>query len=136
MNAALAQRQFALAGIALLAGLFAVAFKPGGVGPHLPKSVPAAGGGWNKALAATGGDSFTGIRTDCGYTINAESLGLANPTLPCNTKIYIVYKGRKALTQVIAKGGSTSGQFELTPALARLLGMSGTQQIMWRYAAR
>jgi hypothetical protein len=31
---------------------------------------------------------------------------------------------------------STGRQFELTPALAQLVGLDGTQQVEWRYATR
>jgi hypothetical protein len=55
--------------------------------------------------------------------------------LPCDVKVYISYGDRTALTQVIAREPSTAQtEFELTPALAERMGMSGTQPIGWRYA--
>lgn len=140
MNQLLVQRQIALGGIALLAGLVALALsspatQPGS--PDLPASVPAPGGGWFQALAISAGPTFANTHRDkvCGYTVGPASLGVANPVLPCNSKIYISYGGMKALTQVIARGPSSAqGDFELTPALAGKLGLSGTQLIGWRYA--
>lgn len=139
MNLALAQRQIALAGVALLAALVALgANTPGRSGQDLPKPVPATPeGGWYHALAASHGKSFAGGRTDCGYRIDAKSLGIGHPTLPCNTKIYLLFKGQVVLVQVIASGRkavAAGHEFELTPALARLIGLKKTQPIKWRYA--
>lgn len=136
MNLALAQRQLALAGITLLAVLVALAANaPRTSGPKLPESIPAPGGGWYSALAASHGESFAGSRTSCGYRIDAQSLGVAHPTLPCNAKIYLLFKGQQVLTQVIAKGQVAPGhEFELTSALATRIGLKGTQPLKWRYA--
>jgi hypothetical protein len=139
VNALIAQRQLALAGIALLAGIVAFALsKPSEASaPELPASIPAPDGGWFQALAAAHGPAFAHVHRDraCGRPVGPESLGVANPVLPCDTKIYISYSDRQALTQVIARGPSSAQvEFELTPALARRMGMSGTQPIGWRYA--
>lgn len=137
MNLALVQRQTALAGVALLAALVALAANaPGRGGQNLPKPVPAPEGGWYSALAAANGKSFSRSKTSCGYRIDAQSLGIAHPTLPCNTKIYVLFKGQQVLTQVIASGGQAAvgHEFELTPALAARIGLKKTQPIKWRYA--
>jgi hypothetical protein len=133
------QRVLALAGIALLAGvaIFAgrqVAERSGG--PDLPAAVPALGGGWYDALAAAGSRSF-GVDgpTDCGHVVSLGSLGVAHPVLPCDTKLYLRYGGREVLTQVLAHGPRVAGyDYELTPALARRLGLTGVRPIEWRYA--
>jgi hypothetical protein len=50
-------------------------------------------------------------------------------------KVYIRYGSREVLTQVLAHGPRVLGHdFEITPALARLLGLRGTRSIEWRYA--
>jgi hypothetical protein len=137
VNLALAQRQIALAGVALLAALVALAANaPGRNGPDLPKPIPATPeGGWYSALASSHGKTFSKSRTDCGYRIDAQSVGVAHPVLPCNTKIYLLFKGQTVLTQVIAKGTPAPGhEFELTPALAARIGLKKTQSIKWRYA--
>jgi hypothetical protein len=138
VNLALAQRQIALAGVALLAALVALAANaPGRNGPNLPKPVPSAGGGWYHALAASHGNAFSGSTTSCGYQIDKRSLGIAHSTLPCNTKIYLLFKGQVVLVQVIASGGkavAAGHDFELTPALAARIGLKKTQPIKWRYA--
>jgi hypothetical protein len=139
VNGALAQRQIALAGLALLAGILAL-----GLGsqqrvsaPTLPESIPAPGGGWFQAIATSRGATFDSEHVDqaCGYTVGPSSRGVANPVLPCDSKVYIQFGDKQALTQVIARApSSTEADFELTPALARELGLRGSQIIEWRYA--
>ncbi len=56
--------------------------------------------------------------------------------LPCGARIYITYSGKHVLTQVIDRGPTAPDrEFELTDALARLLGLTGVQRIRWSYAA-
>jgi hypothetical protein len=56
--------------------------------------------------------------------------------LPCGAKIFISYGGTEVLTEVIDSHMNRPGrQFELTEALAQRLGIEGTQQIRWRFAA-
>ena len=139
MNAALAQRQIALAGIALLAGIlaFGLSSQKSTSAPKLPDSIPAPGGGWFQAIATSKGSTFARPHLDqaCGHQVGPRSLGVANPVLPCDSKIYIQFGDRLALTQVIARGPSSSeADFELTPLLAQKLGLDGSQIIGWRYA--
>jgi rare lipoprotein A (peptidoglycan hydrolase) len=50
-------------------------------------------------------------------------------------KLFIAYKDQVVLTQVVDRGPSVPGrEFDVTRALARKLGLQGTQQIRWRYA--
>jgi hypothetical protein len=138
VNLLLAQRQIALAGIALLAGIVALALSSTGgrpSGPDLPEAIPAPGGGWFSALATSHGPTFARSHLDetCGHEVGPSSLGVAHPWLPCDSKVYIQYGDREALTQVLVR--KTAGpNFELAPALARKLGLTETQRIKWRYA--
>ena len=139
MNAALAQRQIALAGLALLAGIVALALTSHQQTstPALPDSIPAPGGGWFQASATSHGATFAQSHLDdaCGHKVGPDSLGVANPDLPCDSKIYIQYGDKLALTQVIARvPASSAADFELTPILASELGLEGNQLIGWRYA--
>ena len=140
MSVLLAQRQLALAGVALLAGLFAL-----GIGsrareqpaPDLPRSIPTPDGGWSSALASSHGRSFERKHRDeaCGRVVGPTSRGVAHPVLPCDTKLYISFGDRQTLTQVLARGVESAGrEFEISPLLARELGLSGTQPVEWRYA--
>ena len=140
MSFLVAQRQLALAGFALVGGLFAIglsrelAKEPA---PHLPSAIPAPDGGWFTALASSDGRSFARRHEDaaCAHVVGPRSLGVAHPVLPCDAKLYIEVGDRQALTQVLARGVNSAGrEFEISPALARKLGLSGTEPIKWRYA--
>ena len=138
-DARLLQREVALAAAALLATVLAVGVadwhdsQP--AKEDAPQSVPAPGGGWYEAIAAT-------IRapsepTECGYTIRRTTMGVAHPVLPCQVKLVVRYGSNEVLTQVIGRPPPGPGrQFGLTRALARALGVNGTVRIRWRYAAQ
>ena len=69
--------------------------------------------------------------------LTARSLGVTHPVLPCGAKVLVRYGGDTVLTEVIDNELVSAGrQFELTPELARLVGLDGTQEVEWRYATR
>jgi hypothetical protein len=139
VNAQLLQREAALAAAALLAAVLALGVadrrESEPAAASVPRSIPAPGGGWYEAIAAT-------IRppaepTECGYTVGPRTVGVAHPVLPCEVKLFVRYGSNEVLTQVIGRPPPGPGrQFGLTPALARALGTSGTVRVRWRYAAR
>ena len=125
--------------MAVLAGLVAVAVVERRNTPSIvtPTSAVAAGGGWYEALAAPRPPGQDAERTSCGLLLTVRSLGVTHPVLPCGAKILIRYGGETVLTEVIDNELTASGrQFELTPALASLVGLDGTQEVDWRYATR
>jgi len=62
-------------------------------------------------------------------------MGIAHPTLPCGVRVFIDFHGKHVLTQVVDRGPYQPGrQFDVTDALARLLGLQGVQQVHWSYA--
>jgi rare lipoprotein A len=129
----LAQREVALAGVALLAAAIALAVVAKTRSEASP--LPAAQGSY-VALAGSSGPAAFGRRTACGAIIREKTQGVAHPVLPCGARIYISFRGKHVLTQVIDRGPTVPGrQFDLTDALARLLGLSGVQRIRWSYAA-
>ena len=136
MNPILAQREVALAGVALLAVLVSLAVgAPGGGGTTatLPEPV-GQGASWYRALAAPGGGPF-GRRSACGIVIRKGTLGIAHPVLPCGAKIFIAFEGHEVLTQIIDHAPRSPGlEFEIAPALAGELGLHGVQQIRWTFA--
>lgn len=137
-TAALAQRELALASVALLAVVTALAVATvrdtDGGASRLPEPVPAPGGGWYTAFAGVS-RNVRARRTACGHTLGPASLGVAHPVLPCDVKIFISFNGREVLTQVIDRGPYVPGRaFNLTRGLAGMLGLRGTQPIRWRYA--
>jgi hypothetical protein len=126
-----------LAAVALLAGLVAAAVveRRDTEPVAAPTGAVAAGGGWYEALAAPRAPGVDAERTSCGLVLTQRSLGVTHPVLPCGAKILIRYGGETVLTEVIDNELTATGrQFELTPALATLVGLDGTQAIDWRYA--
>jgi rare lipoprotein A (peptidoglycan hydrolase) len=128
----LAQREVALAGLALLAGAASLAVT------HQTRdreaTTPQQEGSY-AALAGSSGPAAFGRRTACGGVLRADTVGVAHPTLPCGARVFITYRGEKVLTQVVDRGPYVPGrQFDLTDALARRLGLRGVQQIHWGYA--
>jgi hypothetical protein len=141
VNVALAQRQIALAGLALLAGIVALALgsqDQSSAAPQLPDSIPAPGGGWYQATATSRGPTFERSHLDgaCGNVVGPKSDdGVASATLPCASTIYIQFGDKLALTRVIARGSSSAAaDFEIPPPLAGQLGLEGNELVDWRYA--
>jgi hypothetical protein len=134
----LLQREVGLAAAALLAAVLALGVaewhRTEPERPSLPASVPAPGGGWYEAIAAP--IRSPGEPTECGYTVDARTIGVAHPVLPCEVKLFVRYGSNEVLTQVIGRPPAGPGrQFGLTRRLARTLGAEGTVRVRWRYAA-
>lgn len=137
MNPALAQREIALAGIALLALVAVVAVTTAGRSQNDPGSAsgrsPATG--WSRAVAAPYDFPTEPEQTACGHPANASTLGVAHPVLPCGAKITILFGDRQILTQVVDRGPGVPGrEFDITAPLAREIGLTGIQPILWRFA--
>lgn len=132
MRPALAVREIALAGLALLAAVISLAVteqthKDTGTSPQPEGSYT--------ALAGSSGPGAFGRRTACGGTIQPDTEGVSHPTLPCGARIFVFVHGISVLTQVVDRGPYVPGrQFDLTDALARRVGLSGVEQIRWAYA--
>jgi rare lipoprotein A (peptidoglycan hydrolase) len=121
-----------LAGVALVAIVAAVAITHQS---NKKSDLPPAAGGWYTALAAPYTSSTGSRKSACGVAIDATTVGVAHPVLPCGVKLYIEYKGKQVLTQVVDRGRTVPGrEFDLTQALAKLLRIDGTQTIQWRFA--
>ena len=128
----LAQREIALAGLALLAGAVALAVtaQTRGGAAKTPQQE-----GSYLALAGSSGPAAFGHHTACGGGIRPDTVGVAHPTLPCGARVFIEYRGTTVLTQVVDRGPYVPGrQFDLTDALARRLGLRNVQEIHWGYA--
>jgi len=134
----LALRLLALAALALVAGVIALAVSrdEGGEGhaAALPDAAPAPGGGWYTALATPAPEVKKSKRTACGTLLEAGTLGIAHPVLPCNVKLFIEYDGKRVLTQVIDRRPSPGREFDLTKPLAEEIGLQGTRAVKWRFA--
>ena len=134
MSAGAAKRTVVLAGVALLAALVSLALES--PRHHRSKSgLPEPAATWYPALAAPYNPARTRARTACGQRLDANTLGIAHPVLPCGVKIYISYGGKKVLTQVIDRGVQAPGrEFYVTKALADRIDLHGTQRVRWTYA--
>ena len=138
MNPALAQREIALAGVALLAAVLAVAVTSSrglDAGAQL-KPVLVPGGGWYTALAGAPTAARYGTRTNCGVLLTPGTRGVTDSVLPCNVRLFVSYgHSPRILTQVIAQRPVVPGRrFDVTPSLAEQLGIEGVQRIRWVYA--
>ena len=64
-----------------------------------------------------------------------RTLGVDHPVLPCGAKVFVRYGKKTVLTTVVDRGPLAPGaEFEVTPALAVVLGLSGVQPIRWSFA--
>jgi hypothetical protein len=135
---ALAQREVALAGVALLAAIVALVLSSHGSNSQiqgLPQPVPVAGGTWYTALAGARLARY-GHRTHCNVVLRPGTIGVTDSVLPCGIKLYVAYKDSpEVLTQVIDRRPVAPGRkFDLTPKLAEDLGVDGVQRIRWVFA--
>jgi rare lipoprotein A (peptidoglycan hydrolase) len=131
MKSGLLQRELALACVAVLGAAIVLTVTRHNDG-KTHRTLPAAVGSYTAIAGASGAQ--IGRHTACGGVIEANTLGVEQPTLPCGTQIYLTYRGKRVLTEVIDRGPRESGrQFDLTAPLARLLGLAGVQQIEWSY---
>ena len=82
------------------------------------------------AIATTYGPGFWGSQTACGETLHHATLGVANRTLKCGTKVALYYGGKELVVPVIDRGPYANGaDWDLTSATARALNIPGTVTI-------
>ena len=140
MSEAFAQRVVALAAAALLAGVFGVALSQAGRGAAdsaLPEPAVGPWGGWTTALAGISPQApRAGRKSGCDWVVVPRTQGVIHPTLPCGARLYVEYGGRQALTQVVARFPVADGrQLDLTPRLARRLGLRGARELRWAFTS-
>jgi hypothetical protein len=132
------ERIVILAAVAFLAALAAIAVveqRGQETAPASFASAPAPAG-WNTAFAGSRGAPGDAQRTTCGQILTLRSLGVTHPVLPCGAKLVLRNGGTQILTDVIDNRLVEPGrQIEVTPALARMLDLAGTEEIEWRFAA-
>lgn len=131
MTSAAGLRAVVLAGIAVLGVAIALAVSHRSRRPA-PAVSPA--GRWFTAMAGP----YAGTKPKkgaCGVVVGPKTPGVAHPVLPCGVKIYLEYRGREVLTQVVDHDhGAPARTFDVTLPVARLLGLEGTQTLRWRFA--
>ena len=138
MTESFPQRLVLLAAVAVLAAVSAVAVidqRTTDLGAAALTSAPAPAG-WNTAFAGSRGATGDAQRTTCGQVLAPESLGATHPVLPCGAKIVLRHGDTQVLTEVIDNALVEPGrQLEVTEALAAMLGVDGTVELEWRFAA-
>ena len=140
MNPAFVQRAVWLVGICFVAAIAAVAItrvRGGDNGNSLPGAVPVLGSPtqYYTGRAAPYSPSPARPRTACGERFTDKTQGVAHPVLPCGVRLYLRFRGKVVLTQVIDRGPTVPGRdFDITKALANRLDLHGPQTIEWRFA--
>ena len=135
MSPALLQRQAALAAGALLATLGVLALGEGSE-PPAPLPPPQVSIEWERAVVGVLPGRTDGRQTACGSELDAGTMGVAHPLLPCGVDLDVSYEGKEVRTEVVDRMPVTSDglEFLLTRALARDLGVAGETPIRWRFA--
>ena len=77
------------------------------------------------------GPGLYGNGVACGGTLMPGTLGVANKTLPCGTKVKLRYHGRSITVPVIDRGPYVAGrEYDLTEATKDVLGFPGVGYVM------
>ena len=85
------------------------------------------------AHASWYGPGLYGNRLGCGGTLSPGTLGVANKTLPCGTKVTLRHGGRTVRVPVIDRGPYVAGrEYDLTAATAQRLGFRGHGALLRR----
>ncbi len=85
---------------------------------------------YRSALATLYGPGFYGQQTACGQRLGRSTIGVANRTLKCGTKVAIYYRGRTMVVPVIDRGPYANGaDWDLTEATGRAIGINTTVTI-------
>jgi hypothetical protein len=78
------------------------------------------------SVYGVGDDGQIGTRTACGQMLKETTLGVANKTLPCGTKVTFYYGGKTITVPVIDRGPYRKGySWDLTTETADRLGFEG-----------
>lgn len=81
---------------------------------------------YRQAAASYYGPGLYGGALACGGTLQPGTLGVANKTLPCGTRVKLLYHGRSVTVPVVDRGPYVAGRdFDLTEATKVRLGFPG-----------
>ena len=120
-------------------GRFDVTWRPSSIGHYDVRLVIPTTGGTERAsdgmtvykasAASWYGPGFYGNRTACGNTLSRGTLGVANKSLPCGTKVRLYYHGNAVTAPVIDRGPYAGNrEYDLTEETKNRLhfGSTGT----------
>jgi rare lipoprotein A len=86
---------------------------------------------YRRALASWYGPGLYGGHLACGGTLTPGTLGVANKSLPCGTKVTLHYKGRTVRVPVVDRGPYVGArEFDLTAATKAKLGFGSTGTVL------
>jgi rare lipoprotein A len=87
--------------------------------------------GYRAARASWYGPGLYGNHLGCGGTLKPGTVGVANRTLPCGSKLTLRHRGRSIRVRVIDRGPYVAGrEFDLTEATAKRLRFRGTGTVL------
>jgi rare lipoprotein A (peptidoglycan hydrolase) len=100
------------------------------VGPEDTRSEVRRAIAYRAASASYYGPGLYGNKLACGGTLTPGTVGVANKTLPCGTRVRLHYRGRSVTTKVIDRGPYAAGRvYDLTEATKRRLGFGSTGNV-------
>jgi rare lipoprotein A len=86
---------------------------------------------YRRADASYYGPGLYGNGVACGGTLMPGTLGVANKTLPCGTRVKLRYRGRTLTVPVIDRGPYVAGRdYDLTEATRERLGFPGVGTVL------
>jgi rare lipoprotein A len=86
---------------------------------------------YRRAQVSWYGPGLYGEHLGCGGTLTPGTLGVANKTLPCGTKVTLRHHGRTVRVPVVDRGPySGAREFDLTSATKDCLGFSGVGSVL------
>jgi rare lipoprotein A (peptidoglycan hydrolase) len=78
---------------------------------------------YRSAAASWYGPGLYGNNLACGGTLSPSTMGVANKTLPCGTKVHLRYHGNSVTVPVVDRGPYAGGrEYDLTEATKNALG--------------
>ena len=125
-------------------GTYAAGWRTSGLGAHRVRTVLERDGGASAAATAPElaitvhrpavatwyGPGFYGRRTACGQRMSPALQGVAHKTLPCGTKVSLLYRGRRLTVPVVDRGPYAAGkEWDLTAATAAALRFTQTDRV-------
>lgn len=82
---------------------------------------------YRHAEASYYGPGLYGGGMACGGTLTPGTLGVAHKSLPCGSKVKLLYRGRRVTVPVVDRGPYVAGRdYDLTAATRARLGFPGT----------
>lgn len=103
---------------------------PGAAGTAGPQDGQLGGTTLQAVTATWYGPGLYGNRTACGLRLTPRTRGIAHLSLPCFSKVKIVYRGKSVTTRVIDRGPyGGAATIDIAAGTAKQLGFSSTDRV-------